>query len=149
MDTITQLQAEPAQSHPAATVGPVCFERRPGHDPLTGNPQPGATETSEYDRLPCTATAAHTGDHRDAAGRTWPNTTSDTQRRALLAEIADNQFSNAMSAVEWYFTLAAQAARAAGKDPVGELAADAVLFTTWVCRFAEQHSIPEPADDQA
>lgn len=49
----------------------TCWERRPGRDPVTGDLQPGATETDWSDRLPCTEPFGHDDDHRDAALRTW------------------------------------------------------------------------------
>ncbi|WP_432096340.1 hypothetical protein [Streptomyces sp. bgisy100] len=73
--TAQRTTAEPSPLRKALTclVGSECLERRPGHDPLTGDridDQPD-TDHTFADRLPCTQKNGHNNDHRDALGRTW------------------------------------------------------------------------------
>jgi hypothetical protein len=69
----SHVEFNPLRTVLASLVESECLERRPGHDPLTGDRmdgQPG-TDDTWLDRLPCTRQYGHSDDHSDALGRTW------------------------------------------------------------------------------
>ena len=79
----TNVAPSPLRTALTGLVGSECLERRPGRDPLTGDRMPAlppltaatglrtAPDDTWTDRLPCTQQHGHSGNHRDALGRSW------------------------------------------------------------------------------
>ncbi|WP_327375418.1 hypothetical protein OG393_16555 [Streptomyces sp. NBC_01216] len=75
-DQRASVEPSPLRKFLSNCVGSECLERRPGHDPLTGDRLDGQSDTDDTfpDRLPCTRQHGHSGDHRDVSQRSWRRT---------------------------------------------------------------------------